>query len=472
VEGKKHGGETTMKTRKILVGLIAALAMLAVSCGFQFEGDLSVGVEPLSRSELLALQRLRASHEITQGELEAKLLEFLGDSGSRSAFGASVITGVEMHEAVFEQGFARSAGGAPVAEIPFYVFSLENKAARTSGFALASGDSRVGDLFAVVEDGELDADHPFFQVFFANLDDYILESMEVYNNVTAEEIEAAISRQAAVASSASDPSRSTTIRELRIATRWDQDDPYNDVIRSLYGQSYMTGCVAVAVAQIMAYHKHPAKPAARIVDPVYGRAYTSFIDPYTGSTIRFADMKYDWAAMTSTAVPASADAKRAVGVLMAEVADRYNLNMAYGTKASSAFSKDVARTFRNMGYKNTSPQVPYNFNTIKASIDKGSPVYVSGYSLKTTTQVKTPWWNIFKKYQTVVSHTDGHAWVIDGYRTSPQMVHCNLGWGVTRNGWYYSGVFDTNRVPEPTRSVEGTSYNYQFEQKIVANIAK
>jgi hypothetical protein len=37
------------------------------------------------------------------------------------------------------------------------------------------------------------------------------------------------------------------------------------------------------------------------------------------------------------------------------------------------------------------------------------------------------------------------------------MVHCNLGWGGTSNGWYKSGVFDTNEgiVDDVQRSVGG-----------------
>ena len=489
-----------MKTRKVVFGLLAVVAMLVVSCGFRFEGDLdSGGVQPLTRSEVLALEHLKDSHEITQGELEAKLLAFLGDSGSRNAFGASAITGVEVHGAVFEQGFARNAGGAPVNEIPFYVFNLENGAAGTKGFALAGGDSRVGDLFAVVEDGELDADHPFFQVFFANLDDYILESMEVYNKVTPDDIRAASSRQAAVERSAVEAR--ATIRELKMETRWGQGvssdkgiTTYNDVIASVYGQRYYAGCVAVAVAQIMAYHRYPKKPEPTIVEPKNGRILASFLDPYVGKQMKFEDVEYDWTLMASKSAPSRLEGWRGIGVLMLEVASRKNLNMDYQPGESTAYSENVPRTFRNMGYRNASSLMPYDFNTIRASIDAGSPVYARGDETRTTTvtttttQVKTPWWNIFKKYDTVttttttVSYDGGHAWVIDGYRFLPvsllffthsfPMVHCNLGWNGNDNGWYYSGVFDTNRVPIPTRSTEGTRYDFQFNQQIIPHIAK
>ena len=38
-------------------------------------------------------------------------------------------------------------------------------------------------------------------------------------------------------------------------TYWDQRSPYNNTIKNKKGQNFLVGCVAVAVGQIMAYHK-------------------------------------------------------------------------------------------------------------------------------------------------------------------------------------------------------------------------
>jgi len=51
-------------------------------------------------------------------------------------------------------------------------------------------------------------------------------------------------------------------------------------------------------------------------------------------------------------------------------------------------------------------------------------------------------------------------------------VHCNLGWGLDRsNGWYISGIFDVNNIPEVTRSV-GISYFFQYKIMMLTGIRK
>lgn len=53
------------------------------------------------------------------------------------------------------------------------------------------------------------------------------------------------------------------------------------------------------------------------------------------------------------------------------------------------------------------------------------------------------------------------------------LVHCNFGWDGVRNGFYYSGQFDTNAGPE-TKSApmdsEGTRYYYQYNLKMNSDI--
>ena len=57
-----------------------------------------------------------------------------------------------------------------------------------------------------------------------------------------------------------------------------------------------------------------------------------------------------------------------------------------------------------------------------------------------------------------------------------QYVHCNLGWGPgyldrvsgkwkSSNGWFINGVFDTNNIPETTRST--TPHFYQWNIQIL-----
>ena len=85
--------------------------------------------------------------------------------------------------------------------------------------------------------------------------------------------------------------------------------------------------------------------------------------------------------------------------------------------------------------------------------------------------------------ETNIRYKNGHAWVIDcaKFRKRPKMkynnngvgklvgyqyerlVHCNFGWDGNRNGYYYSGRFDTTQNPSTKSSVDhGKDYFYQY----------
>ncbi|MDR1759709.1 MAG: C10 family peptidase, partial [Fibrobacter sp.] len=84
-----------------------------------------------------------------------------------------------------------------------------------------------------------------------------------------------------------------------------------------------------------------------------------------------------------------------------------------------------------------------------------------------------------------------HAWVIDGYLTkelkykaqigmrvynmvsSENYLHHNWGWNGSDNGYYASGIFNTNIVPDfESNTKAGEPYNYQYKVKVVPNIYK
>ena len=48
------------------------------------------------------------------------------------------------------------------------------------------------------------------------------------------------------------------------------------------------------------------------------------------------------------------------------------------------------------------------------------------------------------------------------------LVHCNWGWDGSRDGYYYSGAFNTDNGPE-IRS--DSPYHFQYNLKIIANVS-
>lgn len=90
-------------------------------------------------------------------------------------------------------------------------------------------------------------------------------------------------------------------------------------------------------------------------------------------------------------------------------------------------------------------------------------------------------------YSTTTNYSSGHYWIVDGYANlactatnttsgdtttlTADYVHCNLGWGGFCNGYYISGVFDTNHVPVSTVSrSSGTDYYYQYKIKMLTQL--
>jgi hypothetical protein len=138
--------------------------------------------------------------------------------------------------------------------------------------------------------------------------------------------------------------------------------------------------------------------------------------------------------------------------------------------------------FKKMGYKTPSPVSGYDLSVIKSSINNGRPVLIGGYDTRTH-YIRTYyflWWVV--RTEEWDSYSGGHEWIIDDYSTRTrslyfagftlrypvEYVHCNIGWGGQKDGWYLSGSFDVNNGPQ-TRSV-GTDNFYQFELEILPNV--
>jgi hypothetical protein len=353
------------------------------------------------------------------------------------------------------------------------VFTLENQQTGETGFALACGDSRIGAVLAVAEAGNYDDDNPFLGVFYSCLADYIEDTISVYNGITEADIEKALNKvNEARGATAPDLPVSDVGRIGGFIEIYKKDDKllpvcwnqanlsntlYNNIIMDVKKPPkdyyYIAGCGPVAIAQIMAFHGNE-------------RAIAGKPNPYSKSNAPgYTDIKYDWPVMVACA---DKDAINAIGVLMYEIGLPGNADSTYrmggGTTGEGAstgtLQSKVRIAFRNMGYRDPGDFIAYNYSGVRASIDRDEPVMVAGYAKEITTTHSS---GIQTK-----SHKEGHYWVIDACakletkvkdkvtgKEQPDpypldYVHCNLGWGGSKNGWYISGVFDTrydNNVP-------------------------
>jgi hypothetical protein len=229
-------------------------------------------------------------------------------------------------------------------------------------------------------------------------------------------------------------------------TTWGQRNPYTFYTPN----NFLTGCVAVATAQIMRYHEHPNTFNWSIMpnDP-------PFNDTSNG-TLEVASLMSD------------------IGI---------NVNMNYSATSSGANSEDAKNALiDDYGYSSTATYSSYNFSTVKQEIKMyNRPVYMRGCHSSET----SGWW-----FWEHTDYSDCHAWVCDGYKQQYDVYIYNeetiyeyttqenryewlyMNWGWTHgigNGWFYKNHIWVNGV---NILVDGDAVNpnFQYDRKCIYRI--
>lgn len=209
----------------------------------------------------------------------------------------------------------------------------------------------------------------------------------------------------------------------------------------------VTGCVALALAQICAYHQHPTH------------------SPYDNH-------QYDWSSITNTTNLSAGESSNNRGVYYLDndwnlqtrkrVSEISHLIKTTGLAAKTVYGIDGSSSKINLAKRAMNELLGYtaikenefNEDKIRNELNNYRPIYQSAR----TKHLKT-----------------GHAWVIDGYRQfnvteyeifytdetyteelGRQMLkeyttfyyHCNYGWGGNGNGYYLGELFTAKQGPE------------------------
>lgn len=162
-----------------------------------------------------------------------------------------------------------------------------------------------------------------------------------------------------------------------ISTTWHQNDPYNAYCPMIGANRAAGGCVPLAIAQILLYHK--SYPAG-----------------------------YDWALLEKTKNPSDTEYASAIDLaaqLIHEVG--LDINIDYGYPESFANENRPARYFadgfdfyENNNILGVPRALDYDSGAVMYSLgNRISPVFVSGYN----------------------PEGSGHAWVISGYKTNKRV---------------------------------------------------
>lgn len=214
-------------------------------------------------------------------------------------------------------------------------------------------------------------------------------------------------------SAAQDAPRPESVAPL-MTTAWGQDAPYNNLCPEYApGRHCKTSCVATAMAQVMRYHRYPARGIGKkSIQWKYGSLSETL-------TADFAATEYQWDLMLDSYTGQYTDAQAdAVATIMYQCGIAADVEY---TPASGAYIDDAFRAaIDHFGYARESVIADREYfddevwaELVMDAIAAGYPVYYGGYT----------------------SSYLGHAFVIDGYDRRGY-VHVNWGFGSSSDGYY------------------------------------
>ncbi len=230
-------------------------------------------------------------------------------------------------------------------------------------------------------------------------------------------LESQLSEGAVVKATASN--RKNEKVDALMTTTWNQGTPYNNLCPQYtvnnVTKRYVTGCVATAMAQILAYNKWPETGNKSI-------SYT-YTDDVTGEILRLTanpgKTTYDYANMIDNYTSDNYNDAQAAAVSTLMYHCGLSVKMQYTTSGSGSMIYDACSAVRRyFRYKDYTPYYYRDImsttewmNLIYREIDDACPVLYAGAS------------------------SGGHCFVFDGYNEKGQ-VHVNWGWGGSGDGFF------------------------------------
>lgn len=223
----------------------------------------------------------------------------------------------------------------------------------------------------------------------------------------------------------------------KLNTVWHQRTPFNDAVpetRWFFWQSYKrgpAGCVAIAVAQIIAYHEYPNSLTCNgyLVNWKGVKSICNISNRFANGT------SYD---------------RGAVAQLVSSIGGW--CSMIYTPSWAFALPRKARDCMSAFGYQNVERDYGYSETKVVNMLRNDNPVFIAAIS------------GLF----------GGHAWVVDGLidrnrlksgynsagtlistaKETQRLIHCNFGWQGTCNGYYTSGIFNTKDGPINRESYE------------------
>jgi len=309
---------------------------------------------------------------------------------------------------------------ATTADAAYYVFNNSG-----NGYVIVAGDDRAPAVLGYSDKGSFDAG-------------MVPEAMQELLDSYAEQITALNQGYKTERLMASRPA----ISPLLTGT-WSQNNPYNILLPIVNGKHAVAGCVATAMAQIMYYHKWPARPTTAI--PAYTTSSLSLYMP------ELPVVDFEWNLMQDMYQTDDTTSAEALAAARLTLYCAQSVEMDYKVNTSGATSTRIPMMLTNyFDYKPSTHSISRaNYTSqewadlLYSELAAGRPLIYSGS----------------KK-------TGGHAFICDGYDGNG-MYHINWGWNGQSNGYFLLNVL--NPDVQGTGSASGT-YGYILSQAAIVGI--
>ena len=455
--------------KKVLLAMVASIALLAgCSDGIKVEQssdseNVAKTVQYSQRKEQLAFLKQNSTYQLTEEQMEDSLKKFVktvSENGSRSLCADdSYIISNRSKKLISvknpSSSVARAASASEeTSEYPIYTYEIYNKDTDKSAVAITSTDLRLGAVLAMTEEGDLDDDEvkPFADIFYSKINDYILETTYLWNEIDVKE-NSARSFLDDLAYIIGECCTYSDFKELQsctnniLKTKWGQGDPYNKYVLATRG-NFPTGCGPTALAQIMAGLE------------------------YNESAIHIAS-GYDWGEMKKAPdiESVSPKAKEQIAYLMYYLGNA--LGAQYKKNGTAVTYSDIESYLTRNGYYHYDRD--FSMFNIVQSLDFGFPLLCMGIDKDNFLD------------ENLQKMKVGHCWVIDGYKIftctmkniitgdtaeiTDYFVHCNLGWTGKCDGYYRSCIFDVKTVPLPDEFENNEIGFFKYNLRAISHVA-
>jgi hypothetical protein len=376
------------------------------------------------------------NHRLTAEQATKNALAFIEQYGATSRAGQKLPNVAEVKAFSVDEGSTRAEDNSINLDSLFYVINF----ADNKGFVIASSDDREAPVFAYVEEGtfeDSDTLNNGYEAFVGAL----IESEITHRNQPLK-VQALNNNNEPAKGGGGGGGRKPDKFEVMyplLKTKWDQTT-YNS-----YCSGHKTGCVVTAISQICSFLKSPN--------------HVSWSYNGVGNQCNI-----DWdeiinECMSNSGNTTSIKSKDQVANLMRFWGVAFDAD--YSSNGTSVNSDKAISKMRELGY-NATKLTNYDASNVINDLKKGDRIiYMRGNARYYHVGF------VFRKY------VDGHGWVIDGYIDSCKnneeslYVHCNWGWGGTRNGYFLSDVLNAEEEPyyDDNASAITRSNNYRYKLK-------